>query len=98
MALTVFRIDPTAPLDIIEASTSEERQEKLNSLNQYFFELISSRTEIYMTPTILNGIYCVRFAVGAERTTDQHVKDAFKLLEEEASNAIRTWAGLKLKN
>lgn len=93
LALTVFRLEPSTPLDKLEGAAGD-RLEKLNSLNKYFFELISSRTEIYLTQTILNGVHCIRFAVGAERTTDKHVNGAFDLLEEEARNAIKTWPGL----
>ncbi|KAH8086014.1 pyridoxal phosphate-dependent transferase [Cristinia sonorae] len=77
-ALTVFRIVPPSVTDPIASQTL------LNSLNQSFHARISARHDIWLTQTMINGIFCIRFAVGAARTTKAHIDKAWKLINEEA--------------
>ena len=77
LALTVFRVvaDPTAlglsaPLSL----------DALNELNRVFYARVSARGEIFLTQTQLNGIFCVRLAIGAERTRKEHIDHAWKLI------------------
>jgi aromatic-L-amino-acid/L-tryptophan decarboxylase len=65
--------------------------ESLNALNRDFFRRISARPDIYMTQTDLAGTYCIRFAVGGQRTQEKHVRAAFELLKEEAEGALKAW-------
>jgi len=44
-----------------------------------------------LVQTILNGILCIRFAIGAQRTTEKHIRDAYNILEEESQLAIAVW-------
>ena len=44
-----------------------------------------------LVQTEINGIYCMRMAIGAQRTTEKHIRDAFNIFEEEASRAIEAW-------
>lgn len=64
----------------------------LNDLNRLFFGRLSARPDIMLTQTTLNGVFCVRFAVGAARTTEAHIQKAFTLIEKEAELAIETWS------
>ncbi|KIM79842.1 hypothetical protein PILCRDRAFT_10021 [Piloderma croceum F 1598] len=82
-ALSVFRLEPKG----IEQSNVES----LNNLNRLFYERISARSDILLTRTELNGIFCIRFAVGAARTDETHIQRAFDLLCTEAESAIRTF-------
>lgn len=86
LALTVFRLEPTLPNGL-------PTQAELNVLNEQFFRRISARTEIYLTQTVLNGTFCIRFAVGAERSEEQHVLRAFEILKTEGQLAIEAWGG-----
>jgi aromatic-L-amino-acid decarboxylase len=75
LALTVFRlVPPDVDLDL----------EKLNALNAAFFARLARRPDIAITQTVLNGVFCVWFAVGAARTTEKHVRAAFDAIVEEA--------------
>ncbi|KAJ7350357.1 pyridoxal phosphate-dependent transferase [Mycena albidolilacea] len=77
LALTVFRLVPPDvdfKLDL----------EKLNTLNVAFFARLARRPDITITQTVLKGVFCVRFAVGAARTTEKHVRAAFDAIVEEA--------------
>jgi aromatic-L-amino-acid decarboxylase len=65
--------------------------ELLNDLNKVFFRRISAREDLMLTPTVLNGFYCIRLAVGAARTEESHIQQAFELLTLEASVALEEW-------
>ncbi|TFK23692.1 aromatic-L-amino-acid decarboxylase [Coprinopsis marcescibilis] len=86
LALTVFRLLPG------KESTQAQTTERLNELNQIFFDLISSRKDLMLTKTSLNGEVCIRFVVGSSRTTLDHVIRAYNILEEEANKALQLWA------
>jgi aromatic-L-amino-acid decarboxylase len=82
-ALTVFRLGPTS-------QTSQLlNTESLNKLNRHFYGRISARTDILMTQTQLDGIFCIRFAVGAARTDETHIHRAFNLLCAEAEMTVK---------
>ncbi|EIN03898.1 hypothetical protein PUNSTDRAFT_55958 [Punctularia strigosozonata HHB-11173 SS5] len=82
LALSVIRVSP---------SISKMSAQELNVLNRVFWSRVSSRPEIYLTQTDLNGVFCVRFAVGSLMTTEEHIKQAFNILTEEAEEALRLY-------
>ncbi|KAF7315233.1 hypothetical protein MIND_00037700 [Mycena indigotica] len=77
LALSVFRL---APLDLTK--------DALNTLNSAFYQRLSTRKDIALTQTTLNGAYCIRFAIGAARTTESHIRDAFSIVLEEARTVL----------
>ncbi|KAJ7714338.1 pyridoxal phosphate-dependent transferase [Mycena maculata] len=83
LALTVFRVVPP--------SHAQADLAALNALNAAFFARLAVRPDLAITQTVLNGVFCVRFAVGAARTTQAHVRAAFDVLVEEAHAAIALW-------
>jgi len=87
LALTVFRVVPKPESDKQEALS----QQSLNEVNRIFFGRISSRNDIMLTQTTLNGVFCVRLAVGAARTTEKHIQDAYGIIEKEAKAALEVW-------
>jgi aromatic-L-amino-acid/L-tryptophan decarboxylase len=82
LALTVFRLVPK-PTSL---STNS-----LNSLNRLFYDRISGRDDILLTQTVLDGVFCIRLAVGAARTDSIHIQKAYDLLSKEAELTIETW-------
>jgi len=84
LTLTVFRLIPP------EADTSA--LESVNDLNRLFYGRISARDDIMLTQTTLNGIFCIRLAVGATRTTEAHVRTAYDVICKEAKIALEIWA------
>lgn len=88
-ALTVFRLEP-------ESKASQPLStESLNKLNRHFYKRISARSDILMTQTQLDDMFCIRFIVGAARTNETHVQHAFDLLCVEAEITLQTeeaWA------
>ncbi|KAH9913765.1 pyridoxal phosphate-dependent transferase [Fomitopsis serialis] len=88
-ALTVFRVaDPGA-----RGLTPPLGADALNDLNRAFYARVSARGEIFLTQAQLNGTFCVRLAVGAERTRREHIDRAWALIQEEAGVAVEEWAG-----
>ncbi|PPQ95321.1 hypothetical protein CVT26_008166 [Gymnopilus dilepis] len=87
LALTVFRVVPKSRLP----SQRPPAAESLNELNRIFYARLSARHDIMLTQTSLNGMICVRLAVGATRTAEEHIYNAFNIVEKEAEIAIETW-------
>ena len=90
LALSVFRIDPKATSPDQPALSLEA----LNTINKLFYARISARKDILLTQTILNGVFCIRFAIGAERTEVFHIKQAYNLLQKEAQLALALGMGI----
>ena len=88
LALSVFRLVPQSEVDDQPALSLES----LNDLNRLFYGRISSRNDIMMTQTNLNGIFCIRFVVGATRTTEVHIRAAYDILCKEAEATLEMWA------
>lgn len=93
LALSVFRLDPKS---VSLNSTKALSPETLNDLNRIYYARISARKDILLTQTVLNGAVCIRFAVGAARTEEVHIRKAYQLLSEEGKLALEEWtkAGL----
>ena len=60
----------------------------LNDLNRSFHTRLLARSDIYLTPTVLNGTYCLRMPMHSLRTGKEHIERAFEILKEEASAAV----------
>lgn len=83
-ALSVFRLVPAG----VQGGLSLEA---LNELNRSLFGRLSARQDIMLTQTNLNGIFCIRFVVGAARTDEQHVRNAYDVVAEEAEGVLQAW-------
>ncbi|KDQ18690.1 hypothetical protein BOTBODRAFT_185213 [Botryobasidium botryosum FD-172 SS1] len=85
-SLVVFRLLP--PGDRSEMATEE-----INELNKAYFARLSARSDsIFLVQTLLDDIFCIRFAVGAERTGPEHIGGAWKIIKEEAEGALEEWS------
>lgn len=67
--------------------------DQLNALDRAFYTRLSARHDVAFTQTDLNGTICIRCAVGAERTEEADIIQAFEVLCEEANNTIESWDG-----
>ncbi|KIJ15446.1 hypothetical protein PAXINDRAFT_11570 [Paxillus involutus ATCC 200175] len=83
LALSVFRLEPPASEMLSLA--------QMNTLNRSFYTRLSARPDIALTQTDLNGMIGIRMAVGAERTTEEHIRRAFEILCEEADVTLEVW-------
>ena len=71
---------PTTSLSIQNESTLES----VNRFTKVLYSRLCSRNDILLTQTDLNGVFCIRFVVGAERTNDEDVHRAASIIIEEA--------------
>jgi aromatic-L-amino-acid/L-tryptophan decarboxylase len=78
-SVVCFRAKPSV------ASSAEET----DALNERLLERVNSSGEIFLSHTRLNGRFTLRLAVGNLRTTEQHVRHAWDLLEAGLSEALR---------
>ncbi|KAG9002953.1 hypothetical protein FRB90_011276 [Tulasnella sp. 427] len=85
-ALVVFRVVAPTTGDSNSPSLAQ-----LNSLNRIFHQRVLARPDIFIIQTDIEGMYCLRFVPGAERTEDKHIEAAVRLFEEEAAQALHDW-------
>ncbi|CAL1713657.1 unnamed protein product [Somion occarium] len=86
-ALSVFRVLPSGDSEGSQAVTLE----LVNELNRSFYSRLSARPDIMLTQTMINGVFCIRFAVGATRTKKEHIDKAWSIIQEEAVAAVQDW-------
>lgn len=70
-AVVCFRFKPKEVKD----------ENKLNELNEKLMNTVNESGKIYISHTKLNGKFTLRFSVGNIRTTEDHIRDAWKLLK-----------------
>jgi aromatic-L-amino-acid decarboxylase len=69
-------------------SMSEERS---NELNRKLLESINMSGRVYMTHTVVGGVYAIRFAVGATLVEERHIIMAWKVVQEHANVILNTY-------
>jgi aromatic-L-amino-acid/L-tryptophan decarboxylase len=92
IALTVFRLVPYGTRAHATNDTSS-----LNRLNRIFHRRLSS-TDLFLTQTEVNGVFCIRLVVGAVRTQEKHIDMAWKVLCAEAEPAVEEWTSTLTSN
>ncbi|XP_049413741.1 tryptophan decarboxylase TDC1-like isoform X2 [Solanum stenotomum] len=78
-SLVCFRFNPNKEHELVY----------IEFLNKKLLDSVNSTGLVYMTHTIVGGIYMLRFAVGATLTEDRHVISAWKLIKESAEVLLR---------
>jgi len=79
-ALSVFRVRALADEGNLSASQ--------DLLTRKLYDRISVRQDIQLTQAVLEGMFCVRFAIGAARTEEKHVLAAFNVLTDEVISLL----------
>ncbi|KAK8699301.1 hypothetical protein V6N13_115389 [Hibiscus sabdariffa] len=78
-AMVCFRVLPSA-LPIRNKDGDDET--RANEFNRELLETINAAGRIYVTHAQVDGIYMIRFAIGASLTEDKHVTMAWKVVQE----------------
>ncbi len=87
--MVVFRLRPSSSLS----------PSQLNSINRELNDALSCRSDLTLTQTMLpgeggeEGVFCIRFAIGAERTRWEHVEKAWRVVAEEGERVMRDTKG-----
>jgi aromatic-L-amino-acid decarboxylase len=55
-----------------------------NDFNRKLLETINNQGKMYFTHTIVNGRYTLRMCIGQSNTTETHVRQAWKTIQETA--------------
>lgn len=66
----------------------ENDGEKCNKQNQDLLDAVNATGKIFISHTVLSGKLVLRFAVGAPLTEEKHVKEAWNLIQQQASNLL----------
>ncbi|KAL6546341.1 hypothetical protein OROMI_022062 [Orobanche minor] len=83
-----FRIIPA----VIGGNNQQQivsKEDAANNFNEKLMERINESGEIYMTHSVVGGVYMMRFVVGASLTENRHIIHAWKIVQEHA-NALLT--------
>lgn len=80
-ALSVFRLLPGS-----DGSTKE--LEVVNTLNRVFYSDLQTRPNLVLTQTSLGEVFCVRLAVGAARTEESDIDNAWETIKEVGKNVL----------
>ncbi|CAD5319002.1 Tyrosine decarboxylase 1 [Arabidopsis thaliana] len=73
-ALVCFRLVPV-----------KDEEKKCNNRNRELLDAVNSSGKLFMSHTDLSGKIVLRCAIGAPLTEEKHVKEAWKVIQEEAS-------------
>uniref|UniRef100_A0A1J3G4N7 Tyrosine decarboxylase 1 n=1 Tax=Noccaea caerulescens TaxID=107243 RepID=A0A1J3G4N7_NOCCA len=76
-SLVCFRIVPT-----------DNDEKKCNNRNRELLKAVNSSGKLFISHTALSGKIVLRCAIGAPLTEEKHVKEAWKVIQEEASYLI----------
>jgi aromatic-L-amino-acid decarboxylase len=85
-ALTVFNIVMPVRKDHIQPNATDpctdgdESYEQVNKITKTVYELVNSRGEIYLTSTVLNGIYSIRVVSANPKAEEKYLRRAFDIL------------------
>ena len=71
----------------VEGETDAERSSRLDALNERLMNAVNATGEAFLSHTKLGGVFTLRLAVGNLRTTEQHVRRAWQLLNEKLAEA-----------
>lgn len=89
LALSVFRL--VIPQSVFLAA-EEDSLAAHNELNRAFHRCIEGASDkIFLTQTVLNGTFCIRFAVGAQRTRKEHIDAGWEVITTNASAVTEEW-------
>ncbi|ESQ50405.1 hypothetical protein EUTSA_v10001969mg [Eutrema salsugineum] len=77
-SLVCFRIVP-----------AENDEKKCNNQNRNLLDAVNSSGKLFLSHTALSGKIVLRCAIGAPLTEEKHVKEAWKVIQEEASYLLR---------
>ena len=71
----------------VEGEADDERSSRLDALNERLMNAVNATGEAFLSHTKLKGVFTLRLAVGNLRTTEQHVRRAWQLLNEKLAEA-----------
>ncbi|PYH44574.1 putative aromatic-L-amino-acid decarboxylase [Aspergillus saccharolyticus JOP 1030-1] len=87
-ALTVFRIkSPKAA--VTDGASVLQPDEASNALTKEVYELINSRGEIFITSTVIAGIYVIRVVSANPAAEEKYIRRAFEILVQTTEEVLK---------
>ena len=63
-------------------------QERANTITQEVYERINAKGEIYLTSSIVEGVYAIRVVSANLQTDEEHLRKAFEILVKTAEEVL----------
>jgi len=76
-----------ATQDVLPA-TDEDEQDRTNALTKEVYERINAAGEIFLTSSVVKGIYVIRIVSANEKADEKHLKKAFDILVRTAEEVV----------
>ena len=70
-------------------TTSTDHLERANALTKTVYETINTAGEIFLTSSVVEGVYAIRVVSGSERTDEIHLKKAFDILVKTTKEVLQ---------
>ncbi|KAJ0797319.1 putative carboxy-lyase [Helianthus annuus] len=83
-SMVCFRVSPKV------IGQRYDTEHEANEFNQKLLQSVNATGCVYMTHSIVGGVYFIRFVVGATLTEDRHVIMAWKLICDQATSMLCT--------
>lgn len=91
--LTVFRVKApklaNANGAVVNGSTVAKPDEHSDAVTKEVYELVNARGEIFITSTVMAGIYAIRVVSANERADEKYIRRAFDILVNTAEEALQ---------
>lgn len=79
-ALTVFRVKNTKHAVQSNGVATVKKDEEADGITKKVYELINSRGEIFITSTVVDGVYVIRVVSANPLAEEKYVRNAFDIL------------------
>lgn len=77
---------------VVPRSQSEQGLEDANVLTKAVYESVNKRGEIFLTSTVIAGVYSVRVVSGSPNANEKAMRRAYEILVEVAEEVLtRSW-------
>ncbi|XP_050245118.1 tyrosine decarboxylase-like [Quercus robur] len=92
-AMVCFRILPSALSETVYKNGKLDivSEELANEANRKLLESINMSGCVFMTHAVVEGVYVIRFAVGATLVEERHVITAWEMVQKHADFMLSTW-------
>lgn len=88
-ALTVFRVkNPAASTETNRVATAKD--EAADGITKKVYELINSRAEIFITSTVVDGVYVIRVVSANPLAEEKYVRNAFDILVRTTEEVLQS--------
>lgn len=86
---TETRVNECLGTSNILPRTSTDQMERANALTKSVYESINAAGEIFLTSSVVNGVYAIRVVSANEKTDEEHLRKAFDILVKTTDEVLR---------